>query len=599
VPRHALTHIGALCACLCLAESAVAQIDPIKTVLVLYDGGREFTSIQLTDSGIEAALNDSLPSRVTIFREYMDRTRIAAPDYADLLREFYKAKYAGNKPDAIVAVRGGPLDFLLNDGDELFPGVPIVSAGMDMRQVQARRLPPHVGGTTLQVRYWPTIALAMALQPDLEQVAVLTGASPNDKALEALVRDELRDHEQQLTFTYLAGLPLAAALERVSHLPERAALLFVTFARDSEGRSFLPTDAVRLISSAANVPTYVNSDDVLDAGAVGGSLISFRVLGADTANLTVRVFNGEHEASIPFVESTTRVPTVDARELKRWGIPFARVPTGAVVLNRVPTPWEAYRWRIVAGIVLVLLQSAFIVTLLIQRQRRRAAEAALHVSEAQRQTAVLDERDRMARDMHDTLAQGFTGVIVQLQAAEQALAHGSAADADGHIERAAELARNSLEEARRSIRALRSQALESAPLPTALESLLIQVRADTTLEAELIVHGRDRPIAEATEDNLLRIFQEAVTNILKHARARRIAATLSFEMHALRLEVHDDGSGFDISSKHDGLGLMGIRERVHQLGGRLFIDTGRGIGTRVVVLIPYESEFPAPEQAVS
>lgn len=163
--------------------------------------------------------------------------------------------------------------------------------------------------------------------------------------------------------------------------------------------------------------------------------MSFTALGKDAAVAALRILNGDRASAMPFTESSARAVTVDARELERWSIPITRVPAGSVVLNRTPTVWEAYRWRIVAGMILLVLQSALIATLLVQRRRRRTAEAGLRASEERRHTAVLDERNRMARHMHDTLAQGFTGVIVQLQAAEHARAHGSVTDMESHIAR--------------------------------------------------------------------------------------------------------------------------------------------------------------------
>jgi signal transduction histidine kinase len=587
VPRHALTLIGVLLALFCPARDAIAQGNA-KTVLVLYDGGREFSSIQLLDRGIDSTLRDALGDRVTIFREYMDLTRISAPNYAGLLRAFYRSKYASNTPDVILAVRGRPLEFLLMDGEPLFPGTPIVSAGMAPQQLRARALPPEVTGTTLNVEYWPTLMLARTLQPEIDHVAVVTGASPNDRALEALVRDELMRHVGALTFTYISGLSVEDTIQRVSHLPSRTALLFVSFAQDSQGRSFLPTDAVRLIARAANVPTFVNSEDVLDAGAVGGSLMSFTALGQDAAVAALRILNGDHASAMPFTDSSARAITVDAREMKRWSIPITRVPAGSIVLNQTPTVWEVYRWRIVAGIILLVLQSALIATLLVQRRRRRTAEAGLRSSEARRHTAVLDERNRMARDMHDTLAQGFTGVIVQLQAAEHARAHGSVTDMESHLAHASELARQSLGETRRSIRALRPEALETGNLCAALEGLLKQVTANTKLRATFTTRGEPRAAARVTEENLLRIQQEMLTNSLKHSGATAVSATLSFDAEGLRLDVQDDGRGFDPRTRHDGLGLLGIRERVHQLGGQLSIDTHLGGGTRMSVVLPYD-----------
>ena len=202
----------------------------------------------------------------------------------------------------------------------------------------------------------------------------------------------------------------------------------------------------------------------------------------------------------------------------------------------------------------------------------------------------------MARDMHDTLAQGFTGVIVQLQAAEHARAHGSASDMESHIARASALARQSLGEARRSIRALRPEALETGNLCAALEGMLKQVTADTKVRATFTTRGEPRAAARVTEENLLRIQQEMVTNSIKHSGATAVSATLSFDAEGLRLDMQDDGRGFDPRTRHDGLGLLGIRERVQQLGGQLSIDTRLGGGTRMSVVLPYDDQPSSLEQ---
>ena len=204
-----------------ITQGALAQTNATKIVLVLYDGGREFSSIQLMDRNIESTLKEAMSNRVTIFREYMDLTRVQPVNYEQILRDFYRSKYSSNRPDVIVAIRGRPLDFILKPGEELFPEIPVASSAMDSRQVSARKLPPNVTGTSIQAKYWPTLTLALTLQPETEQVVFILGASPNDRALEALVRDELRGHEHQLKFTYLSGLPVDALIQRVSNLPLR------------------------------------------------------------------------------------------------------------------------------------------------------------------------------------------------------------------------------------------------------------------------------------------------------------------------------------------------------------------------------------------
>ncbi len=250
------------------------------------------------------------------------------------------------------------------------------------------------------------------------------------------------------------------------------------------------------------------------------------------------------------------------------------------------TLWEAYHWRIVGGVSLIVFQGTLIALLLIQRKHRRTAEANLRLTDTSKRTAVLEERNRMARDMHDTLAQGFTGVIVQLEAAMNAFANGSLAESQEHNRRARDLARQSLGEARRSIRALRPQALENADLCVALDGAMKQMTAGTSVRGEFTLHGQPCTLMQLHEENLLRIHQELLTNAIKHSGATKIKATLSFEKTSVRLEVQDDGTGFDLTRKHDGLGWLGIRERVNQMNGEVTVESRVGKGTRIGVVLP-------------
>ncbi len=141
------------------------------------------------------------------------------------------------------------------------------------------------------------------------------------------------------------------------------------------------------------------------------------------------------------------------------------------------------------------------------------------LSRQSRQAAVAAERNRMARDIHDTLAQGFTGVIMQLEAAEEAMSQSLASKAEEHVTRAGELAREGLGEARRSVRALRPRALDQKDLCEALEDLIQKMTTGTLVQAEFKVQGEPRELPLEWEENLLRIGQEVLTNVLRHAQA--------------------------------------------------------------------------------
>jgi signal transduction histidine kinase len=209
------------------------------------------------------------------------------------------------------------------------------------------------------------------------------------------------------------------------------------------------------------------------------------------------------------------------------------------------------------------------------------------LAEQGRQGAILAERNRMAREIHDTLAQGFTGIVVQLEAAEDVLGEADPA-ARGHLTRARALARQSLAEARRSVYALRLPALEREPLPEALRSSVAALTAATPLAVTWALDERWPELPEELEQDLLRIGQEAATNVLKHAQARGMRVALNATVDEVRLEVSDDGRGFDpAASANGGFGVLGMRERAARHGGTLEVVSQAGKGTTIRCRVPW------------
>jgi PAS domain S-box-containing protein len=211
-------------------------------------------------------------------------------------------------------------------------------------------------------------------------------------------------------------------------------------------------------------------------------------------------------------------------------------------------------------------------------------------AEQSQRAAVFEERNRMARDIHDTLAQGFTGVIVQLEAAEDAMVCGSRKEADKHLHRAGELARRSLSEARRSVHALRPQALQEHNFWDALKGTIKSTTAGTSLHTTFHALGKMPDLPQRWQEHLLHIGEEALTNTLKYAHADNFETRLTYRSKELRLELRDDGDGFKVKDRHDGVGLVGMRERVEQMGGELQITSSRGKGTKITVLLPCNGE---------
>lgn len=212
------------------------------------------------------------------------------------------------------------------------------------------------------------------------------------------------------------------------------------------------------------------------------------------------------------------------------------------------------------------------------------------LAEQGRRAAILAERNRMARDIHDTLAQGFTGVIVQLEAVADAISSGDHKEAENYLHRASRLARQSLNEARRSVHALRPEALRRANFWDALKGIIKNTTAGNAICTKTRLRGKLPDLPNEWQENLMHIGQEALTNTLKYAHADNFETQLICNEKELRLEFLDDGDGFEVKDGHDGFGLAGMQERVEEMGGELQIMTARGNGTKVAVVLPLTGE---------
>ena len=204
--------------------------------------------------------------------------------------------------------------------------------------------------------------------------------------------------------------------------------------------------------------------------------------------------------------------------------------------------------------------------------------------------AVIAERNRIAREIHDTLAQGFAGISVQLEVLNDRL-HDAPATLRRHLDLARDLVRTSLDEARRSVWNLRAQVLEEAGLSGALSRLGRQLTDGGKVTFELRIEGPPRTLPVDVENNLLRIGQEAITNAVRHAGASRITLLLAYLDEGVRIVVVDDGKGFDPAdvqtSARGGFGLPGIRERAEAMHATFEIPRATGGGTRLEISVPH------------
>jgi signal transduction histidine kinase len=200
-----------------------------------------------------------------------------------------------------------------------------------------------------------------------------------------------------------------------------------------------------------------------------------------------------------------------------------------------------------------------------------------------RMQAVLDERQRLAHEMHDTLAQSFAGLAFQLQAIRDDVKDGI--DITPQLELAQGMVRNSHDEARRSISALRPEHLESVGLLSALEECARRmISQSSSIEIRTITAGNVQNLPLRVSDTLLRIGYEAIANAIRHALCSRLSISISYEKSTVEMVVEDDGVGFVVSSDSAGFGIRGMRKRADNISAGFRIDSAPGQGTAVHVL---------------
>ena len=356
-----------------LIAGCLPALAATRHIVLLFDERVELPGLSLLEAELFRTLQSNSTEPIEVYREAMDLSRFSSNSYKALLRDFLRAKYADKKIDVAVAVMDPAFQFLLANGDLIFPGTPIVFCGLDKRQLGTRSLPPNVYGALIEREFARTLELVLRLHPTTEKIVVVSGTSEFDTSLLSDAQEEFRPYEKRVSFTYLSKLPLKQVLERVSQLPARNIVLFITMFQDGAGQPFVPHDVVERVSSVASVPVYGFLDQYLGRGIVGGSLYSSSTLGAETAKMALPLLTGAKPPQ-KLVEVFSNKIAFDWRQMQRWGISENRLPSGSEIDFREISVWQRYAWQIAFVLAVILAQAGLIAILLHEHRRRQFAE---------------------------------------------------------------------------------------------------------------------------------------------------------------------------------------------------------------------------------
>jgi signal transduction histidine kinase len=253
--------------------------------------------------------------------------------------------------------------------------------------------------------------------------------------------------------------------------------------------------------------------------------------------------------------------------------------------------WVVHGFTAAGNIAFALVIGLFIDGIVRESARRKQLLLELEetrddLAAAEREAGAVAERERLARDIHDTLAQGFTSIVMLAQAGEAASGRGDHITARRRFEEIQATARDNLAEARALVGAMTPPALEGAGLVDAVTRLTDRFAAESGTSTEFRVLGEPRPLAAASDVAALRATQEALSNVRKHSGASHISVVLAYDEDGATVAVSDDGTGFDVSAPRQGYGLDGLSSRIEAVGGIAEVDSTPGAGTRVRVRVP-------------
>jgi signal transduction histidine kinase len=376
-PRTARTLVTLALILLCVLASAEPVADKHYRVLVLHSFRNSLPVNTDWYTGIVRGFASATDLRVDMDIEALDLTRFSDPGYIAGLLEVYRRKYVGNSPDLIIPTYTPALEFLLDHGRDLFPGVPVVFCDADSRFVNARAIPRNVTGITSSPDIAGTAGLALRLHPDAQGIAVIVGSHALDRLFERRARRDLQPFEDRVALTWLRGMPFEELLAAVQRLPRDTPILYVLELEDRAGESLFPFYTTSRLEGVANAPIYGLWDTLIGHGIMGGRLITIEDDGFQAAQMGVRILRGENRATIPIVFRNANSTIVDGRELTRWHIDEDRLPADTQIRYRQLSVWEEHRTAITTGVLIIVAQGLMIIALMLHRRRLREAQATL------------------------------------------------------------------------------------------------------------------------------------------------------------------------------------------------------------------------------
>src|SRR5215213_7459362 len=325
---------------------------------------------------LRSVIDNEAREPVSLYLEYLDRSRFTAPAYQEEQRRYLEAKYRDRPIGTIVGFGGGTLAFVLPLRASAFPDVPLIFGQVDETTYRGLSPERNMTGHIVRLELLDMVAIARAAVPGLKNIALVGDALDKQPVFRHFL-EYIPQVAKEFTLIDLTGLPMSELQQRVASLPEATAILYTAIYSDGRGTYYPPADALKLFAAKANRPIVIAVETNLGSGALGGYLLAAEPMGTAAAKLALRVIDGEDANTIPVTKLDAVKPVFDWRQLEQWKVKLSALPPNSDIRFRPGGEnVQLYMQGAAASIALTVLVGLTVFAVY-ERTRRRHTETAM------------------------------------------------------------------------------------------------------------------------------------------------------------------------------------------------------------------------------
>ena len=583
------------------ADEGPVPAKPPLRVLLLFPGDLLMPWAQMQSDITKSAILAAVPGRVEFFAEGLDGLRFPGAHNEDEFVALLRKRYDAVPPDLVIV--HGPMDgFVERQRAALWLNTPLMAVSKIASPSSAAHYPEGIPGTSVSFDSAATIEIALLLQPDAKRVVMVGGSSEYSRGELQQARNQLEPFRQRLDIQVLIDLPMEELQRRLAALPPDSIVLQLPIFRDAAGAIRIPRELAAQLAAAANAPTYAYYDSGFGFGIVGGSMANWSGQKDMIGRIARELLSGEtRKESLSMHPPVPSACIVDWRQMKRWNLSFERLPAGCEVRFRKLSLWQQFHREVLVILAVLLIQSALIIALVLQRQRRHRMELELQEQRSQLAHATrLATVGELSASIAHEINQPLAAILSNAEAGEQLIKSGAGADKLADLEEILSAIREddlrASDVIERMRRLLHNEPVEKRPLNVndAVESI-VRLTAGLATRKGVTVHTSLNPSLPLIKGDYVQI-QQVLLNLIMNAveavgsapseRRRVIITTVERPPGSVEVEVKDGGPGIAadklprifepfFTTKPDGmgLGLSITRSIVHAHRGRIWAES--------------------------